>query len=45
MSFLSVTADIDSFIWNKTTKGYELGVHRKSAPIVQFLGFAGKVRT
>lgn len=34
---------MDGLIWNKTSKGYALGVHRKAAPIVQFLGFAGKV--
>ena len=40
---LGLHADIDGFYWAKTTRGSQLGVKRKGASDIQFLGFREKV--
>ena len=40
---LDLPADIDGFYWAKTTRGSQLGVKRKGASDIQFLGFREKV--
>ena len=36
-------ADIEGFLWSKTSRGCQLGVQRAAAPVVQFLGFRDDV--
>ena len=39
----SCCADINGFLWSKTSRGCQLGVQRTAAPVVQFLGFRDDV--